>query len=285
MSWFDIVLFGLVGFATIGMFYGLNGSYLIAVTTLGLAIYQGRVSGLGLLIIAVGVGLGWFFSNSRVKLLPKSLGHLLLIVLVLALSMHVVPGFENLKVVDGLRLAPDSLPYTMYLNLDKQFAAWILILVVGLKANRESLVKGLSRGIFFAIPVFLFIAALSLLVSWVRFNPKYPEILPIWAYKNLLFTCVSEELFFRAYIQTSLISFFSCRLKNGQYWGIAMAAVIFGLAHFAGGLTYVFMATVAGGVYGLAYYRSQSLEAAILTHFLVNLGHILLFSYPALAPS
>lgn len=41
-------------------------------------------------------------------------------------------------------------------------------------------------------------------------------------------------------------------------------------------------ATLAGIGYGLAYWRSGRIEAAILTHFAVNAAHFVLFTYPAL---
>jgi hypothetical protein len=61
------------------------------------------------------------------------------------------------------------------------------------------------------------------------------------------------------------------------------AALLFGLAHAAGGWRYVLLATLAGTGYGLAYRRTVRIESAILAHFAVNVTHLLLFTYPALA--
>jgi uncharacterized protein len=37
----------------------------------------------------------------------------------IALSNHMFPGFNNLRVFDKLQFSPDSAPFTMYLNFDK----------------------------------------------------------------------------------------------------------------------------------------------------------------------
>ena len=53
--------------------------------------------------------------------------------------------------------------------------------------------------------------------------------------------------------------------------------------HLAGGWRYAALAAIAGLGYGWAMRRTGRLEAAVLTHFGLNLVHLLLFSYPALA--
>jgi hypothetical protein len=65
--------------------------------------------------------------------------------------------------------------------------------------------------------------------------------------------------------------------------GLAVAGAVFGLAHYAGGIQYVLLATIAGIGYGWIYWRTNRIEASILTHFLVNTTHIVVFTYPALA--
>ena len=37
----------------------------------------------------------------------------------------------------------------------------------------------------------------ALLIGQVRFDPKWPEFFPVWAWSNLLFTCAAEEALFR----------------------------------------------------------------------------------------
>jgi membrane protease YdiL (CAAX protease family) len=56
--------------------------------------------------------------------------------------------------------------------------------------------------------------------------------------------------------------------------------VLFGVAHFGGGWSYVALATAAGLGYGLIYHRTKSIEMAMLAHFGLNATHFLLFTYP-----
>jgi membrane protease YdiL (CAAX protease family) len=65
---------------------------------------------------------------------------------------------------------------------------------------------------------------------------------------------------------------------------VAIAGALFGLAHAAGGLWYVVLATAAGIGYGWIFFRTRSLAAAIAAHAGLNTVHFFLFTYPALVP-
>ncbi len=60
-------------------------------------------------------------------------------------------------------------------------------------------------------------------------------------------------------------------------------ALLFGLAYFGGGISYILLATAAGIGYAIVYRRTQSIEMAMLAHFALNATHFLLFSYPRAA--
>ncbi len=75
------------------------------------------------------------------------------------------------------------------------------------------------------------------------------------------------------------------KIRYGDALAIAVAAVLFGLRHYMGGINYILLATVAGIGYGWAYRHTGRMEASILTHFSLNSLHFLLFTYPALAAS
>ena len=122
----------------------------------------------------------------------------------------------------------------------------------------------------------------ALATNYVRFDPKIPPYLWLWMLSNFFIVCMAEEAFFRGFVQKEL-SIFLQSTKGGQWLAIIVGAISFGLLHYSGGPIYIALSTVAGIGYGYAYMKSQRIEAAMLTHFLVNLTHILLFSYPALA--
>lgn len=73
------------------------------------------------------------------------------------------------------------------------------------------------------------------------------------------------------------------KIKHGDYLALLIAAILFGLAHYAGGTKYMILTTVAGISYGWVYLTAKRIEESILTHFGLNLTHFLFFTYPALA--
>ncbi|MCJ8277216.1 MAG: CPBP family intramembrane metalloprotease [Bdellovibrionales bacterium] len=118
-------------------------------------------------------------------------------------------------------------------------------------------------------------------MDYVRFDFKFPQESYIWAMNNLFLVCFAEEAFFRRYLQGGLSESLA-KFKWGKYFALIVSAILFGLAHFKGGIPYVLLSSLAGLFYGWTYMKSQRLEAAILTHFGLNSIHFFFFSYPAL---
>jgi hypothetical protein len=96
---------------------------------------------------------------------------------------------------------------------------------------------------------------------------------------NLFFTCLSEEAFFRGFLQQEL-SRIGGLPHIAALVALVVSALLFGLVHFAGGWTYVVAGIVAGLGSGWAYHRTQRIESAMAVHFGVNAVHFLLFTYP-----
>src|SRR5688500_14961996 len=98
---------------------------------------RSRVLGLGLLcvgyLLAVVDGrLDWRAGIPLVLLLqaayavapdrPRAwriVGHVVFVSLAVGLGFHLLPGFHNPQVIGPVRLTPNAVPFTMYLNLDK----------------------------------------------------------------------------------------------------------------------------------------------------------------------
>ncbi len=107
-----------------------------------------------------------------------------------------------------------------------------------------------------------------------------PEFgLPHWWFSfalfNLFLTCLTEEAFFRGYIQSLITS------KAGAALGVAAASLLFGLVHFPGGLALVTFASILGAACGLGYYATGRLWVTTLMHFAFNAAHLAFFTYPA----
>ena len=248
---------------------------LLALLGLGYAIALVH-GGLGLATLPVFAALvlaGWLVRPGRASWL-KACGHCLFVALALALALHKLPGFDNALVVDNLRFSPDAAPFSMRLNLDKPLIGFWLLLAC-------PWIIGARRG-----PRRLWLAPLTVVAclggAWVAgvvaWAPKWPDQVWIFALNNLLLVSLTEEALFRGYLQGSLQRLFA-PLRHGAHLALALAALLFGLAHVGGGWAWVALATLAGVGYGLAW-RHGGLPAALLSHFAVNLTHFVFLTYP-----
>ena len=248
----------------------------------GRAVALGLVGPAGLIAVAATMALAWLCGRAPERTARGAALHGAFLALALALFAHRVPGFANPPLLGPVALTPDAVPFRMHLNLDKASVGFVLVLLylplrrhAGVARSLLAAAGGAALGIALALP-------LALLLGAVRWEPKLPEGLWLWAANNLLLVAFAEEALFRGFLQAGLAR--RLRERAGGAWtAIGVAAVAFGVAHHAGGAAMVLLATAAGVAYGLAY-RHGGLLASVWAHFLLNLAHILLFTYPLLAP-
>jgi uncharacterized protein len=217
--------------------------------------------------------------------LLKALSFAGIVVLTIGLGIHVLPGFHNIQVLPPTKLTPRSIPYDQWINFDKTIAG---VLILGICYRKlitaaSQLRAALWRAAIPAIVTIVLVIILSGAFGYVQWDPKWTSQFWLWAAINLLATCVSEEAFFRAFIQTEIERLVAKR-SAGAIIAIVCSALLFGIAHMAGGWRYAILAAVAGAGYGTVFYRSRSIETSILAHFALNAVHFLLFTYPAAAP-
>lgn len=252
-----------------------------------LAVVAGLVSGV---VLPAGVAVIVLYAGACRAVRSSSLAQPLrvgagavLVTISVALMLHAAPGFQNPRVIDRVVLSPGGVPFTKYLNFDK---AVIGLFLLGIWCPQLVGSDDWKRVLRLFVPRFLLVVGgvllLSLGLDYVRWDPKTNEWFPLWAWSTLFFTVVAEEAFFRGLIQRSLERWFG-GTGLGVAASLAVASVLFGLAHLAGGPKYVLLATVAGAGYGWIYLRTGSIEAAILAHFGLNVIHFTLFTYPAVA--
>ena len=203
-------------------------------------------------------------------------------VLGFAFAIDKVPGFQPLWVIKQFQFTPDAIPFSLDFNLGKIATGLILLGKLLPLAVKRSDWKQLLQQTFLRLPLVLVsLTLLSMALCYIRWEPKLPLHLPLWMMSNLFFCCVAEEGFFRGFLQQSL-SKYSHRFA--PLIAILVSALFFGLAHYQGGIYYILLAGIVGIFYGWIYHVTKRIEASIITHFLLNLTHVLLFTYPALIP-
>lgn len=235
------------------------------------ALAMGLVTPLAVGIVAAGL-LGAAALNHLTGI-GAAVGHVMLIGWCLALGAHLVPGFQNLLVLDRVYAGPDSSAFSMYLNLDKPMVLFAVLLAwpgmtdSARPVQRTPLLVGLAT-----LPALF---AVGLAAQAIRPELSLPPWWIVFALSNLFLTCLTEEAFFRGYLQSLFAS------KLGAALGVTLASLLFGLAHFAGGPALVAYAAILGAACGLGFYATGQLWVPVIMHFGFNAMHLILFTYPA----
>jgi membrane protease YdiL (CAAX protease family) len=200
----------------------------------------------------------------------------------LALALHALPGFHNPIVLDAVRTSPKAPPFSLYANFDKASAGLLLLACFAPRLRSWRDCRAIAAP---TLQAFALAALATLGLAWVagqvQPDAKWPPFAPVFLAVNLLFTCVAEEAFFRGLIQEQLTRALTSLPGLASWVPIAVSTVLFGLAHAGSGLAYIGLASLAGLAYAAVYARTRRTEAAVLTHFLLNATHFLLFTYPA----
>ncbi|MDO7896785.1 CPBP family intramembrane glutamic endopeptidase [Pseudomonas citrulli] len=254
----------------------------LALLSLGyaMALAYGQLAWTAVITVALLLFAGYAVRQPSMPI-GRFLGHALFLVMALALAMHWMPGFFNGRAIAPQRLTDDAARFAMYLNQDKPLIGFWLLLACPWIVGRRSL-----RLAVYATALGLGLSAVlalggALLLGMIHWAPKWPDQAWIWLANNLLLVTLVEEALFRGYIQGGLGRRFR-HLPYGDNLALLLASLLFGLVHAGAGWQWVLLSGLAGIGYGLAY-RFGGLGAAIATHFLLNLLHFALFTYPMLA--
>ncbi|ANE75093.1 CPBP family intramembrane glutamic endopeptidase [Dickeya solani] len=208
----------------------------------------------------------------RSHVVVRGVTEILLVVGVVALTLHLAPGFDNPKVVDNVYVGPQSTAFSMYFNLDKALIPFVLLACMPTLFS-SSPVRSLGKWVWcllaLAVPMLLLAGGLKLEIH----NPSW-----LWSFMlaNLFFVSLAEEALFRGYLQQRLAGVMS------PWLALPVSALLFGALHFPGGAMLMAFAALAGLLYGLAWMWSGRLWVATLFHFGLNLCHLLFFTYPML---
>lgn len=290
----ELAPFGVMALSGImGVFFRMHRlACSLVFVSIGLGLANGRIDLIGILGLLVVLGLSIVALRNNQENRKEVAWGIWPVILVLAVApflLHLFPGFNNLKVFDQVKLSPSSAPFTMYLNLDSTAAAMILYLTIIVmrqerlpRSNTVRMRLSILAGIVLLAMVLIF-SSVSLL-GFISMEVKSDlSLLVLWAANNLLMTCMAEEVFFRGFIQNEIESRLDKKFAgSASAWAaLVLTSFVFAAAHFRGGIALVVAAFVAGMLYGFVYLKTRDIRASIVTHFLFNLVHIVLFTYPS----
>ncbi|MBR8299469.1 CPBP family intramembrane metalloprotease [Burkholderia dolosa] len=255
-------------------------SIVLAVLAYAGALALGKLAPVALAPLALLVAAAWGVAPGR-PFAVRVAAHVVFAALAIALSLHLLPGFHNPRVIEPTRFTPDAVPFTMYLNFDKPLVGlwllWVLPWVVPDVAPSRALRTGVVAAV--ATAAVCLIGALAFgMVGWA---PKWPPQGWLWLANNVLLVTLAEEALFRGYVQGGLTRALG-RFGWGPWAALAAGALLFGAAHAVAGWQWIVLGTVAGIGYGIAW-RRGGLLASALAHVGLNAIHFGLFTYPMLA--
>ncbi len=272
-----ITHFIVMGFAVIASFRFPLISPTLVLVLIGLGHYIGFLEPVGIAVLIAFYALAWYLpkTDQHRNIWVSRAAHTVFILFCIALAAHIFPGFNNFQFLDAVQKSSSSIPYDFYLNVDKWHVFFGVMLAVRTYELPYYINNRYTQYIIATVALMGLLQYLSIPLGLMKFDFGFPQWAPIWAFSNLLFTCAAEEAFFRHYLQRRL------HKKFLPAKAIGIVAVLFGLAHFAGGPLFMVFAALAGVGYGTIYYLTGGrLLAAMFAHFTFNLSHLILFTYP-----
>lgn len=250
----------------------------------GVGVYVGTVTTIGAIVVLATCLFAAARSWGSSKLIQRACA-VAGVLVAFGLAVRLFPGFPQVVLIDGLRLTPDATPMRLTTHFDAGVAGLVLMAFYCRPARTwEELKSAAVPALWIGAATTSLVIALSCAVGYVRPEFKVPSFTGWHLAKILLWTCVMEEAFFRGVVQGGLATTTFIQSRPHLRWlPLVLASVLFGLAHAAGGATYIVLAGLAGLGYGYAFQATGRIEAAMFAHFMLNATHFIGFTYPSIA--
>jgi membrane protease YdiL (CAAX protease family) len=259
---------------------------LVFFAALCLGLHSGQLQWSSLVSLG-GLGLLCYFRqwSSKTGKVPQSIRSMTdasVVLIAVALALHLLPGFNNPRLLSDVTISADAPPFTQYLNFDKGAAGLFLLAFYGRRFGSLHQIRRASGQIaLITLSTCTVVIGSAIAMGYVHTDLKFPPFSVAFLATNLLFAVVAEEALFRGLLQRR-VAIVLRRWPASNWLAVVLSAIVFGVAHLAGGLPLVVLATVAGCGYGAVYARTRRIEASIFTHFALNAVQFIGFTYPHL---
>ncbi|APC90884.1 MULTISPECIES: CPBP family intramembrane glutamic endopeptidase [Francisella] len=195
--------------------------------------------------------------------------------------IHFFPGFNNICIIKNVQISKDAIPFSLYLNYSSIIPTYFLLLFsseIRLLKNLSKLFSVIKSGVFYGLIAVCILIPISYLFDFIKFDFKLTHYTLVFIFVNLIFTCLSEEIFWRGFIQSRLQKYFNPIIA------VIFTSIAFAFIHIAfAGTRFALLAFIASLIYGIAYSKTKKIEVNIICHYLVNIGQFIFFTYPILA--
>jgi uncharacterized protein len=238
---------------------------------LALSILSGFIAGnvllIGLVFMAALLVLWIFYTRS-----PTLILFIAIVAVSMGFKLHLFPGYAPFIFTDKFSLGLEKpliglFPLAFFVSLARSKKSW------------STAAKGTLIGCL-GIVVLAILATFAKATSW---QFKIPSFFAIRSLSNLFLTAIPEEGFYRGFVQKTLCSYFKDS-RAGKILALVLTSLLFTAAHLYWSpnlhiFAFIFLASL---LYGSVYLLTEKIESAIATHFLLNLMHMLFFSYHAM---
>ncbi len=252
---------------------------LVIIGALLSAFYVSYLSLVGLFASVSFITLCFLFSFTKKSTVNTLLGFGIFIFCV-ALLLHLVPGFNNLLVIDQQAISSNAATYSQFINFDKAVVAFGLLVFVINNPPRSSN-NNYRQVVTVILAAYVLAIVIGITSGLIAFEAKISQYWVLWGLINLFITCYAEEAFFRGFVQTALGNMMRAH-KYKDAMVIVLSGSVFGLAHIPAGGVYSSIACLLGCAYAFAYQKTGNILVPILGHFFFNVIHFIFFTYPYL---
>ncbi|WP_226643790.1 CPBP family intramembrane glutamic endopeptidase [Microbulbifer variabilis] len=192
------------------------------------------------------------------------------IIFMLVSGFNVIPGSERIQILDPYS---DSSGNLIYASFSSGKAIIAISLLAFMLRQKQTLMRidlaYLSLAIIIPVTVGLALYGLSI---------KFSFAIVVAAFINLLIVCISEEGFFRWLLQRGLEETFA----SWRWVSVPIVTVIFVLLHIGWSAepAALILLSLASFCYSILWYLRRNFWLCLLTHWGVNVLHMLILPYP-----